>query len=382
MVPARERTQRINEILRMHPELIPGSPILPELEQISTAVTELEQVYEPLASECLAQGIVGYEDEGSVLMRLRSRRILASVTGSSKNLIRLSLVSEEYRSAQQGTTNLQIIMGRYDNDRAVLWGGQQKTSILQVLFSNEDGKGSFLAARRHTCVDVLKPMIRKATIRVRKLQRSEIGTVEISKSSQLDPNWILRISLQDSENVMIAGFAFNPWNYMECAILGTSGEIKVLEIQDPKRSRQIWTVIPKAESFIRLRETTARPNDGWGRILWIDNLGSILVATRKLICVYNFSEGDLVAGSLDSRIVSTDHCVLDINYDDKSHKHLFVLTSMSLIVYACGTMPDKEGTEGMQDILHNLVSVLHYRDTEDISLQINIASSAHGMFAS
>lgn len=366
----------------MHPELIPGSSILPELEQISAAVTDLKQVYEPLASTYLAKGTVGYEDYRSIPMRLRSRMILATITGTSRNFIRLNFVCENYRSAKQDTTAFQIAMDRYDVDHAVTWAGEQKTTILQILFSTDTGNGSLLAARRHTCVDILKPMVWKSTIHRKQMRSSELGTGEILNNSQLDPNWILRVSLQESEDIMIADFAFNAWSRMECAVLGTSGEFKILEIQDPQRNRHSWTVVTKAESYLRLYDSTAQALDGWGKILWVTGSGSILVAARKLTCIYSLSREGLILETSNSRIVSADHRVLDVKDDGKDSHHVLVLTSTSLIVYACGPITDDEKTEELQHTMDTLVSALHYRDVEDVSLQISVASTKNGMCTS
>ena len=375
--PARVRKRKFNALLNTFPELIPGAHTVPTLEQTSQAIDDLTSIYEPLASDYLAYGVVDYEETTKVPAHLRASKILASVTGASRHVVRLSLVGEVKRVIHRVFGGVCFMKDDYHyQEHVVFWRGTDRTAIQQLCFSKVTTDSSLLAVRRHNSIDILKPIVRKESMYKSKLAESEIGTGERWSASSLDSNWLLHVSLDHSNDLSIIDLAFHPHVGTEFAILNAKGEVMVLEVEERYRASKRWNIkhLAQISMFNIVKEDPL--DDAWGAILWFKDGESILGARRNALVACKLSNFKPSTVNISLELLDQQSSILDLRHEGVLSDCCFVLTTSSLTIVSQSPSRD-ESSISLQSDYRSLVSIIHHRNSDDTSMRLSIQTYDH-----
>ena len=374
---ATERARNIKDITRQYSELQPASFLLPALVQVSEIVDNITSSHDPTVSELLAFGEAVDPDRrghGS-----RTVPIAALVGGDAGEVVMLVLLNNE-KLGWEDSTNIRLsAFSALGGEKG--WWSANRSRIQQLVFAEAEGRpSSWLAVRYHGAISVLRPHLqRNANI----LPLAHAASSH-SPPSRLNANHIVTLSIDQANDVPYSDVAFNPWYNQQIATVDQQGGWAVWDIEKLEKQasgRKFWTIKRTRDggSLHDLAEgetLTSSVADQWGAVLWAGGSSTIVVASRRVLAVYDITGNPrrLVAPNLLS--TTTSEWILDVKRSPKDSTHVFVTTTLSIIWLQVVGYARDHGAEDLAAGARCLLAWRHFRDPGDISLSLQVADDS------
>lgn len=205
-------------------------------------------------------------------------------------------------------------------------------------------------------------LITRTTI-VRVLQAK--GSSEETQGSSITLSNLYDVELRETGGFTHADVTFNPWFAQHVALVDISGKWTVLEFSTRSMGHvaRTWSGMVRKSSF----ETGSSINDGWGRISWVLNLGTLAVCTRESLTLINITNDDpIVVEEVELGLSGAVPWILDFLVLPEPRDHFLVLTTTHILVYKL--TEDKRVSNKTANIRFR---VRHYMNPEDLSLRLS-----------
>lgn len=366
--------QRAKLLARNKSELIPALELLPGLVQESAAVISTVGTYDPLVGDLLSFG-KAYEGHHKHV-----RHIAAVPTGETGNILRLIVLTKE-RHGWAPDKRIWLERRSVIDGECGYWM-EDAAPIQQVCFAQSEERSAFLALRFPTRTVLLRPLLHG---RPKPAIRSPFYSLP---ASRVDPHHVLSIPFSQTGVAPHADVTFNPAYQRQLGIVDQYGNWSIWEIESGYKGKSKYSIsavtagaITPVEIDTEEVETPTR-EDGWARILWIGDVNTVLVCNRRHLEVYGIRGGQTVPLKSWEPVTqrSTDW-ILDVKKHATNTHQFFVLTSTRLFLVAVICQNDVLGNADVEPGATVLLSWAHFRGTEDITLQLSVASlSDEGTF--
>jgi len=362
-----ERTRSIRDLSRLYPELLPSTPLLPELAQVSEAVETVTSSHDPLTSELLALGRAEVENYRRVVP------IAAIAAGAGGELVRLVVLNKEQLGWNgDKTSGLQV---RTASEGEQAWWKGDGSPIQQLVFSEaaEGEANDWLAVRYHGAISLLRPILRDRYIKP-KSDRSEALRLP---PSRLDANHILTIPMEKGNGVPYADITFSPWSSQLLATIDLLGHWIIWSIDAKYKARGLWRAGQKSSGESRPAteddETSSTEiHDGWCRALWTGDSDTVLFAFRRSLRISNMNSDLEMFMIPDLALTQSNDWILDVKRSHSNASHVFVLTSSRIFWLRIVTVNESRSLKNLAASGHVLLSWVHFRDPADTSLQLTL----------
>ncbi|KAF2083620.1 hypothetical protein K490DRAFT_51214, partial [Saccharata proteae CBS 121410] len=375
---ARQLHRESEEVLRSNPELHAARWFLTENAKLSKAVLAIAARYDPVRGALVDFGRAADVDD----RRMRCTvKIAALPGGKGGHALRIIQLRNEHRGwAQDKSVWLNVPhLGAGETG----WWSGNGAPIQQVCFaSTEDETGTFLAVRTDTVVHLFRPLWHRAPVKA----SGHANTYERFPASRLDASPIVQIPIAKGKPAY-ADVSFNPWYQRQIATINQHGVWTIWNIEgvkDNKRST-FRTLRAKVGRVIGDRDIekadgedpeddvpAPKFHDGWFRVLWVGDVNTIAVFSRRQVVLFNFRGDTKHLKSPDIGLKNTTDWILDAKRDPRSTDRIFILTSSRLILSAV-RVPDEvgKGNEAAEAGAQSLLSWRHFRHPEDMTLQMS-----------
>lgn len=374
---ATERARNIKDITHQYPELLPASSLLPALAQVSEIVDNVTSSHDSTMSELLAFGEAVDPDRRS--HGSRTVPIAAVAGGDAGEGVRLVLLNNE-KLGWEDSKNIRLsafsALGGEEG-----WWSANGSRIQQLVFAEAEGRpSSWLAVRYHGAISVLRPHLQRNT---NMLPLAHTASIH-SPPSRLNADHIVTLSINQANDVPYSDVAFNPWYNQQIATVDQQGGWAVWDVEMLKKQasgRKSWTIKRTRDGgslhdLVEGETLTSSVADQWGAVLWAGGSSTIVVASRRMLAVFDITGNPrrLVAPNLLS--TTTSEWILDVKRSPKDSTHVFVTTTLSIIwLEVVGSARDR-GPEDLAAGAKCLLSWRHFRDPGDISLSLRVADGS------
>lgn len=374
---AAELDNQESHLLALFPEFQAAAPLLGRLAQVSNAIEAVATTFDPLTGDLLACGRAADVDNKHGKGTIGFVASPGGVAGESLRLVRRQV--ERHGWSQDKSTWLKVPTLRHGD---VGWWPGTGTPILQVTSAVQDGdRSTFLAVRSARSIHIFRPLYHRqpvapATGPVSSLplpaSRLEASPLLCLNSAPLEPGY--------------ADVAFNPWYQRQFGTLDQEGHWTVYNIEGRRGKKRHYRLVKAMEGLLEppvtksdIQEGTIPGNyDGWGRILWVNDVTTVLVCNRRIVQVADF-QGRLVYLSPSSlRLARTSSWILDVRRDPSDPGRILVLTSTHLLVVKVPVPTKSDEGEGWVDA-DVLLSWRHFVHEEDTTMQIHAFVDEEGM---
>ncbi|KAK0661797.1 hypothetical protein DIS24_g2225 [Lasiodiplodia hormozganensis] len=307
---AAELDDQQSHLLALFPEFQVAAPLLGRLAQVSNAIEAVATTFDPLTGDLLACGRAADVDNKRGKGTIGFVASPGGVAGESLRLVRRQV--ERHGWSQDKSTWLKVPTLRHGD---VGWWPGTGTPILQITSAVQDG---------------------------------------------------------------YADVTFNPWYQRQFGTLDQEGHWTVYNIEGRRGKKRHYRSVQATEGRLEppvtrsdIQEGTLPGNyDGWGRILWANDVTTVLVCNRRIVQVADF-QGRLVYLSPSSlRLARTSSWILDVRRDPSDSGRILVLTSTHLLVVKVPVPTQSDEGEGWVDA-DVLLSWRHFVHEEDTTMQIH-----------
>ena len=361
----RKAEQETKSLIKEHPQLCPASGLLPDAAITSTAVSSILDTYDPLIGDLISFGHVAHE-------RGRHRDVTAAVpTGENGNVLRLVRAST-VRYGWESFKNPYIEALSLDEESG--WWVGDATPIQQLCFSQSEDRFNFLAVRCLTKTEIFHPIYHDTA------HPSNASPYFKLPASKLNPRPILTISAANTGGLSHVDVTFNPDYQRQIGIIDQKGGWSVWDIDGGYRKSK-YTISCTNRGSLSVKdeevshETPELREDGWGRILWVGDVNTILVSNRRKLQLYDI-RGEIgiftILHSPEFVSPSTPDWILDVRKSLKKKDRFYVLTSTCLHIAEVRTSVDTEINQGKEAGASIVLSWRHFRGGEDTTLQMCI----------
>lgn len=351
-----------------NPDLFPSLSSLPEQARISAAIVSTTETYNPAIGSLLTFG--SFTADG----RWRHvQRVAALPHGESGSMIRLVALVKE-KTGWEFDKNTWLQGYSLAGGESGYWV-EDGAPVLELCFAQGEDRRSFLAARYPSRTVLFRPFHtgnRKPTMRP---QHYELPP------SRIDANAIAHIDMQETGGAAHAHVTFNPEYQRQMGLIDRLGNWSVWDIdggykEGSKYKLTLTTVgtITPIEHASNMEEGTSEPlEDGWARMLWVGNVNTIFVCTRRQAAIYD------IRGEKPKRL----HCasltsprsadwILDVHRPPERNTQFLIITSTHILLMGVQCISDIPNNDTEDCGAHILLSVVHSRGLEDITLQCSI----------
>jgi RNA polymerase I-specific transcription initiation factor RRN6 len=376
-VPQRDVRQLITEA---HPDLAASWSSVRQ-EPLSKAIATATEKFDPESSSLFD---IGYAvDKRRYDKRIPPIHIVVAVTGKCRNIITFQTIEEdhlEFSSPTHSAMRAPSITGTEISQ----WS-KCGAPIRQVHFARlVDEDPVFMAARLVTTTTIFRPLYHVEPVPMRfpndAFMRSSTGP----RSSRLDANPILEITVAQTGGFSHADVTFNPWYQQQFSIVDIRGYWTVWEMDQVKNGRQsVWSPkivksgsLPSSDPSFKRRPQL----DGWATIEWIHDVGTIIVANRRNVMIYAFLDDQVPPRTVELGMVKQSEWVLGLQRNPRNLSQFFVLTTTRILWFDVGIVPGEDGVDGAEMSLYPRVSRRHFRDPNDTTLRLSDIVVYQGMY--
>lgn len=349
--PSRRREKQAKALVQAHPELQPASDLLPELVRVSEAVECTAAQHDPSTGQLVAVGKIYDESRRDYV-----DAVVFSCGPSGSDVC----IAQGLRQRQGWDADRDSWIETSDfTGESATWEGPG-VAILSVDFAHPLEHGErYLAIRLQTETLIFRPVVRKHAV---------------SGSPRLDPNLLFSIDMAETAGSPHVCVAFNPWFTGQFVLVDQAGSWFVWEA-GRKSSKARMTKSGTTEQDARQKDGGAL-DDGWARAIWVEGSSTLCVANRRELDLIDLEVNDeLASTAVDVGLKKASGWILDVVAPQSFLNHLFVLTSIHILVYHIERAFDGQ-------IAQRLVAQLrHHRNPEDVSLRIALTTINEGMRA-
>lgn len=344
----KRRARQIKVLVEAFPEFEPAAELLPDLLQVAEAAEDAQDCHDPFAGSIVAFAKIRSE------IRHRAVTVVAMRTGTTGCVLRVAQL-EMQRQGWAEDKNTWLEMPILGDDQAI-WESSAG-AIQQLLFAEEnERRDSLLAVRMTSKVIVFKITIGK-------------GTAKSGTSFGLKLDMVFQTQDHLAPGCCYMDVAFNPWFSQQIAILNSFGHWQVLEVSS--RGARHFSVTCRGTSRIDSQSTFI--SDGWARIAWVVDMGTLSVCTRQQLTVYSIRESEpVILKEVPMQLAGAVPWILDFIRLPSDLQRLAVLTSTHLLLYRV-TRTESEGSHVISELKLN-----HYQNTQDLSLRITSFANNRG----
>ena len=366
---AADRLANTKGLTKIFPELQPATPLLPGFAHLSEAVSQRTSSHEPTISDLLVFGQANCSDGHG---NNKPVPIVAVAGGLAGEAVRLALCTNE-QLRWGGEKNLYLNSFSCKSGEESLWRGSS-SPLQQIVFAETEGQpSSWLAARYHGTLSILHPQYRRDKSNSTLRSDGALG-------SRLDPNPIVTLSLEGSQNVPFADVAFNPWDHQQIATIHQDGHWSIWVIRGIAPERGLWTIERSSGGSLSDKyEDEQEFNvscDGWGKVLWGGSLNRLIAMNRRKLEIIDVDSNGTKLDVPDLFGRKSTDWILDVKKSSVDDNHIFVVTSSTLFWIKFPTANDID-----QPGVQCLLSWKHFIAREDISLSLNILRIPEDMHA-
>ena len=374
---ATERARNIKDLTHQYPELLPAWSLLPGLAQVSEVVDDVTSSHDPTMSELLAIGeAVDSDRKGH---GVKTVPIAAVAGGTAGEAVRLVLLNKE-KLAWENSKNIRLTAFSSKGGEEGWWSGNG-SPVQQLVFAEAEGRpSSWLAVRYHGAISVLRPELRRNADMLPLAQ----AVSNRNPPSRLNANQVVKLPIDNARDVQYSDVTFNPWYNQQIATVDQKGVWAVWDIEKTEKEakgRRFWTAkktrhgrlhdgLLKGETF------TSSVADGWGVVLWAGGVSTIIVASRRMLAVFDITGNPRRLFTPILVSTTTSEWILDVKRSSKDLTHVFVITTSSIFwLQVTSSAVDHDGEEVAAGA-KCLLSWRHFRDPEDISLTLGVADDS------
>ena len=355
-----------------HPEVQPAFDAILGRVQDSAAGGYLPLSYEVSKSDLLAFGTASYAKASRHTAHVP---IVAFPGGSAAELVTLVTLQHEQLRWEQ-TSPLSISRLTAAGGIQGFWSGfgnpvQQIVSAVSV---DGDSSGLF-AVRHHKAVSILQPRLYENL----HFNRMKPYDEHLLPPSRLLPHEIATIGGNEADAVPFSDVAFNPWFPEQIATLDQTGVWHVWDVELKSKAKGLWSLNNvETGSLPSAHPTSDYPEDRddcWGRVLWVKDLRTLLLAQRRQLCLVRIGGKINTDGIPDLGLTYSTDWILDVNRSPANPAHVFIVTSTRVIWLAALPLDEMEHDGRSRVNFTVLLSWIHYRNPQDLSLGLEICQS-------
>lgn len=367
--PSRGAEYGIQRLLKSHPEIVPGTGLLPPLARVSEAVTRVTSSYDPAIGNRLVLGAA--QDLDAKRYKVGEIPIVATVVGQASDTVRLFSLEERRLAWEEFGVHqtVRLSVPHLDSREGSAWRGNHGP-VQGLRFACKEGRPAFwLAVRQLDSTTILRPL----------KSRSPLGTASKANPksqsfSNIDPNPVLTLPVSRTGAASHADVTFNPWYHRQVGILDQRGHWSIWDIEGHRVGGATYKAKLASSGFVdeSLSGSERSNEDGWGSICWAGDLYTLFVFTRKHMAIWSLQSNPahrLQGPNLG--IEGTSAWILDVQQSPVNDNHLFLVTSSQVFwLEAIGT--DRAETSQVAPACKTLLSWRHSRHEQDTSLQLSV----------
>lgn len=386
---AADRTESFKKLARSFPELVPGISFFPKLTQESEIIRKAASCHDPATSNLFAFGKAKDQSLGYWTDRSRPKEVpvIAVAGGAAGDAVRLIRLGKE-RVGWEGNKSVRLTNFLLKNQEQGWWF-TNGTPVQQLCFAETRGKAKArLAVRYHGAITVLEPLLHADAVPARSFHDSKLRRTQ-HPEARLDANPVLTLYTGDTGCSPHSDVSFNPWRTSQFAVVDQLGHWTVWELKPTTHLLDGKTVVAGPSGFISDEKADAPESsfkndsgDGWGSILWAGSKNTVVVADRTTLSVFSIEDGTKrLHVPMLAKPKNTDWN-LDMKRSPSVPAHIFLLTSTRVIWLRI--VPDDDSRSGgnSEPGATILLSWVHFRDQEDISLRLNVLEDEESAFSS
>lgn len=369
------KRQALSWLVQSCPEFSPAASFIPQLVRASERSLRSDTPDTCLLGDLLALGRAHSTGDGTFS---RTIPLIALLRGDSADVICIMVL----RQARQGwgsDKSIWLETTEPDSSETGWWQGQGGP-VRQLCFANSmDATYTLLAVRSQTNVTILRPVWRK---------EPTIGSRSVDgrryPPSHIGIQLLTELSTKQMGNDECADVVFNPWYQQQFATLNRQGHwtVWIMESQQPTKTTFNARAICNGKIDEEVEEADGPlpglPTGGWGRVIWIANVNTILVCNMRHVQAFDTRETGVVQGMAELDVAGVTSCILDMRKSPFADDDLFIVTSISVIwLRYCHKVAD--GLEMLPSI-KTVISWRHHRDIEDTSVRMSFQSKPEGLY--
>ncbi|KAL9639747.1 MAG: hypothetical protein Q9164_000718 [Protoblastenia rupestris] len=367
-----DRAQGVKDLSQVYPEFCPAADLLPGLAQVSEAVNQASSNHDPSFSDLIAFGKVTNASK----TRAKSRELpcVAVAAGPAGELVRFVLLRKEQLGWQGhkafGLQALTVTGGEQG------WWTANGSPVQQIVFAtdSEGDTGTLLAVRYHGAISILRPMLRPCLVSpiMSATDRFQLP------ASRIEAMHIVTLAARCESLTPFADMAFNPWDHQQVATIDQAGEWSIWNLTPPDiKGTGSWAVTLVCSGRIQYNQEANSPclglmYDGWAKIAWAENFRTLVTASRRSLGIVMVDTKPKATSVPDLALAGSMDEILDIQRSPSIPGQVFVVTSTRLFWLAISTSSDIESGKNVRVTVRVLLSWVHYRSPNDISLQLRL----------
>ena len=296
--------------------------------------------------------------------------IVAIAGGAAGESVRLILLTREsLKWKDYKGVRLHITTAR--NGLEGWWRGNGG-KIQQVAFAGKELTAStFLAVRSQGAISILSPELQMQSV----YPTNAHGQIQDLPPSRLNANHVVTLN-PDADGVPFADVAFDPWDCLRFVIIDQAGRWQIWRMKKGAPYFQTLSAVKDMNGSISENHNSEdlKPIlDGWARALWVVDSNTLIVATRTAFAIFEANAKRVGQKESDLQLAKYSDWILDIRKGRGSQRHLLVLTSSRLLLLS---IRGAEYHIAKPDTAVILVSWIHFRAHQDVSLSLSMMESA------
>ena len=311
---------------------------------------------------------------GQEASEAQSVQIAAVAGGSSGENVRIvRLNNAQY--GWQDHDSVQLHWKTLQNGKECLWEGRQGP-VQQLCFAEklQTEHACWLAVRYHTSTTIIQ--LSTAPEPTQRGSGPYMRLMAHNATSAFYGNAIVTFPIKFTGGASHVDVCFSPWSKRRLGILDQEGRWSIWTIHRHVHRGELREATVIATGSVHSDpgdnvDLNDSLNDGWGRIMWIENPKTVLLATRTCLSAFHidFPSKRLSVPDLDLSV--NGDLILDMKRSPSDLSHAFVLTSTR--IFWLGV--DEHEVQKASDTnlaIRSLLSWKHFRDPADISLEISV----------
>ena len=375
------RYKNAKKVVSTYPELAPAACFIPHWAQESQIFEEFTSAYDPLKSELLAFGdvpVIAQATSGTETVP-----VAAVVGGSGGDTVRFVRMNRE-RLSWREHTKAHSELTTFQEGIKSFWKGHDGP-IQQLCFAQgTEDKRTWLAVRYHATIAVLQLLVtHKGALVSPGLQLCQ--RLDHYSEPRSPGNVLMILPIQRTGGYPQADVSFDPWNSRQFAVVDQKGHWSIWTLESRSQRTNLWEATRVASGHLRDgltedEEPLDLVDDGWGRIIWLGNPSTVLVASRTLLAAFSIDRPPRRLNVPGLGLAHTGDWILDLKRRPSEHDQAFVLTSTRILWLRSYLWEDQEISNTDTDV-QILLSWKHFRDPNDLSLKFSIVNDSDGRSA-
>ncbi|OJD35523.1 rna polymerase i-specific transcription initiation factor rrn6-like protein [Diplodia corticola] len=365
---AAELDEQQSHLIALFPELQTAAPLLGRLAQVSNAIEAVASTFDPLTGDLLACGRAADVQNGEK-GTISFIALPGGAAGESLRLVRRH--HEDHGWGQDKSTWLKVPTLRHGD---IGWWSGMGTPIQQIASAVQaDNRSTFLAVRTARSIHIFQPRYHRQPVAPPEDPASFLSL----PASRLEASPLLYLASASHEQGY-ADVAFNPWYQRQFGTLDQEGNWTIYDIEGRRGKKSGYRSVQALKGCLAppltksdLQEGTLPGNyDGWGRVLWVNDVNTVLVCNRRILQIADFQGRSVYLSPASLRLARTSSWILDVRRDPHDTSRILVLTSTHLLILKM-PVPARSNENANWVDADVLLSWRHFVHEEDTTMRIH-----------